>query len=274
MESLAMPIPIYQIDAFTDRVFSGNPAAVCPLDAWLPDATMQAIAAENNLAETAFLVADEGGQADYRLRWFTPMVEVDLCGHATLASGHLILNRLKTGSGAVSFITRSGVLRVARDGGRLSMDFPSWPPVEVPAPAGLAEALGAAPAAVLKAPQEPERDRLVAVFAGEAEVRGLAPDMSALKRMPGVSVCVTAPGDEADFVSRYFAPNHGIDEDPVTGSNHCLLIPYWATRLGKTDLVARQISRRGGTLFCRLDGDRVAIAGTAADYLKGEIEIA
>lgn len=268
-----MRIPIYQIDAFADRVFSGNPAAVCPLYSWLTDPTMQAIAAENNLAETAFFVPDETGAADFHLRWFTPVVEVDLCGHATLATAALIFADLMPDRERLSFRTRSGILRVTREGELYALDFPSYPPVEVTPPAGLAAALGVEPLAVLKAPQEPERDRLMAVLRSEAEVRAVRPDFGALKRMPTVSVVVTAPGEEADFVSRYFAPNHGIDEDPVTGSNHCLLIPYWAARLGKADLAARQVSSRGGTLHCRLEGERVKMAGKAARYLSGHIEV-
>jgi PhzF family phenazine biosynthesis protein len=267
-----MRLPIYQIDAFADRVFAGNPAAVIPMDAWLPDETLRAIAAENNLAETAFLISDETGEADYHLRWFTPVIEVDLCGHATLATAHYLLNIAAPDKPSVSFRTRSGILTVTRDGDRLSMDFPAYQTAEREMP-GLAEALGVEALASLHSPDEPERDRMILLLADEAAVRAVSPDISALKRFDDVSVCVTAPGDEIDFVSRYFAPNHGIDEDPVTGSNHSILAPYWAERLGKSDLVARQISERGGELRCRVGGGRVEISGRAVLYLKGEIEI-
>ncbi|UUX51518.1 PhzF family phenazine biosynthesis protein [Nisaea acidiphila] len=268
-----MRVPIYQIDAFTDKVFAGNPAAVCPLDTWLNDLTMQSIAAENNLAETAFFVSDETGEADFHLRWFTPTVEVDLCGHATLASSALIFDDLMPERDEVSFRTRSGVLRVRRDGDYCVMNFPSYPPAPRKTPEGLYEALGTTPVSLFDAPQEPERDRLMAVLENEDQVRALRPDFGLLKKLPTVSVMVTAPGWQVDFVSRYFAPNHGIEEDPVTGSNHCLLIPYWAERLGKKELLGRQISARGGELKCSLKGDRVEMAGRAARYLSGHIEI-
>ncbi|WP_420403573.1 PhzF family phenazine biosynthesis protein [Nisaea sp.] len=268
-----MRVPIYQIDAFTDKVFAGNPAAICPLYSWLSDLTMQSIAAENNLAETAFFVPDESGEADFHLRWFTPAVEVDLCGHATLASAALIFDDLMPDRAEISFRTRSGVLKVRRDGDHYVMNFPSYPPAPREVPEGLVEALGAKPAALFDAPQEPERDRLMAVYENEDQVRALSPDFGALKKLPTVSVMATAPGRQVDFVSRYFAPNHGIDEDPVTGSNHCLLIPYWAERLGKTELLGRQVSARGGDLKCSLKGDRVEMAGKAARYLSGHIEI-
>jgi len=268
-----MRVPIYQIDAFTENVFGGNPAAICPLYSWLTDPTMQSIAAENNLAETAFFVPDDTGEADFHLRWFTPAVEVDLCGHATLASAALIFDDLMPDRPEISFRTRSGILRVRRDGDYYVMNFPSYPPAKRDAPTGLFEALGAEPVALYDAPQEPERDRLMAIFENEDQVRALSPDFGALKKLPSVSIMATAPGWQVDFVSRYFAPNHGIDEDPVTGSNHCLLIPYWAKRLGKKTLAARQISARGGELKCSLKDDRVEMAGKAARYLSGHIEI-
>ncbi|WP_193183620.1 PhzF family phenazine biosynthesis protein [Nisaea sediminum] len=268
-----MRVPIYQIDAFTDKVFAGNPAAICPLYSWLTDPTMQSIAAENNLAETAFFVPDETGEADFHLRWFTPAVEVDLCGHATLASAALIFDDLMPDKNEISFRTRSGILRVRRDGAYYVMNFPSYPPAPCKVPDGLCEALGVTPVALFDAPQEPERDRLMAVLENEDQVRTVSPDFGLLKKLPTVSVMVTAPGWNVDFVSRYFAPNHGINEDPVTGSNHCLLIPYWAERLGKKELLGRQISARGGELKCSLKGDRVEMAGKAARYLSGYIEI-
>jgi len=260
----AMQLPIYQVDAFASAVFKGNPAAVCPLDAWLPDATMQAIAAENNLAETAFFVPE--GE-DYGLRWFTPAIEVDLCGHATLASAHVIFDRLKPGRDVVSFSTRSGVLTVTRAGDRLALDFPAQPPAPCTPPDDLGAALGGAPLEILGSVD------YMAVFGSAAEVRALAPDFRRLARLDRRGVIATAPGSDCDFVSRFFAPRAGIDEDPVTGSAHCALIPYWARRLGKDRLFARQISARGGELDCALRGDRVTIAGRAVLYLEGTIRV-
>jgi PhzF family phenazine biosynthesis protein len=262
-----MQLPIYQVDAFTSTLFSGNPAAVCPLDAWLPDATMQAIAAENNLAETAFFVR-EGN--DYALRWFTPAVEVDLCGHATLASGRIVFQFLEPQRDSVSFRTmKAGMLHVTRRGSDLlEMDFPSRPPAPVEAPKSLLAAIGGKPSAVLRA-----RDYLV-VYDSAAEVAALKPDFIALAKEDCFAAIATAPGEEGvDFVSRFFAPAKGIPEDPVTGSSHCTLTPYWAKRLGKAELEARQLSRRGGALRCTLQGDRVKIAGRAVLYLEGKISV-
>jgi len=258
-----MQLPIYHIDAFASRVFAGNPAAVCPLAEWLPDATMQAIAAENNLSETAFYCREPGG---YRIRWFTPGVEVDLCGHATLASGYLLLTRFMPDADAVSFASRSGPLRVVRAGDLFTLDFPAQPAVPGALPEGLAGALSAAPSAGLKA-----GDRLVAVYDSAAQIRALVPDMAAVARLAPAGVAVTAPGDDHDFVSRYFAPSKGIPEDPVTGSTHTTLTPYWAARLGKTALRAAQLSARGGELQCALRGDRVEISGHAVLYMEGRI---
>ena len=261
-----MRLPIYQVDAFAETPLTGNPAAVCPLETWLPGATMQAIAAENNLSETAFFVpAGEG----WHLRWFTPTTEVALCGHATLASAWVVFHFLEPWRHRVSFSTQSaGALTVARRGELLAMDFPAWPPQPCPPPPALGEALGREPAAVLAA-----RDYL-AVFEDAETVAALAPDFAALKRLDRFAVIATAPGrDRVDFVSRFFAPKNGVDEDPVTGSSHCTLIPYWAARLGKSELAARQLSRRGGSLVCALAGDRVTIAGRAVLYLHGSIEI-
>lgn len=274
-----MDIEIHQIDAFTDTVFGGNPAAVCPLDGWLNDDQLLAIAGENNLSETAFIVAENDGQADYHLRWFTPAVEVDLCGHATLATGHHLLRGPLSDRDQVTFKTRSGLLKVSKSGDILAMNFPAYPIAPYAASEtffnDLHAALGATPVGVFDAPDENEKVRLVAVYDDPQIIRQMRPDFSGLKRLDPISVCVTAPGGDlgCDFVSRYFAPSQGIDEDPVTGSNHSLLTPYWADRLGKTDLTARQISARGGQLSCRLAGARVIISGQAVSYLKGVISI-
>lgn len=261
-----MRTPIFQIDAFANRRFAGNPAAVMPMDAFLDDATLQAIAAENNLAETAFLVR-EGG--DYRLRWFTPTVEVPLCGHATLASAALVMERLEPGRSKVVFHSASGPLTVTRAEAGYVMDFPARPSERVAAPPGLAEALGVVPLEVFAN----VFNFLVLVENGEV-VRALAPDMAALVRLDRTGVIVTAPGDGTyDFVSRYFAPAKGIPEDPVTGGAHCMLVPYWAERLGKTAFRAFQASRRGGELVCRLLGERVELQGTCVFYMEGEVEL-
>ena len=260
-----MRLPIYQVDAFTDSLFGGNPAAVCPLEAWLPDAAMQAIAAENNLSETAFFVRDGG---DYALRWFTPTVEVDLCGHATLAAGHVVFHYLEPQRETVSFHTlKAGTLIVTRRADMLVMDFPARPASPAPPPPGLFAALGGAPREVLRA-----RDHLI-VYDTAAEIVALNPDLAALAKVDCWAAIVTAPGESGvDFVSRFFAPAQGVPEDPVTGSAHCTLVPYWAKRLGKMQLEARQLSRRGGALYCALQGDRVNIGGRAVIYLDGQIE--
>jgi PhzF family phenazine biosynthesis protein len=260
-----MTIPFYQVDAFTLGPFSGNPAAVCPLDAWLDDATMQSIAAENNLAETAFIVAREVG---YDLRWFTPTVEVDLCGHATLAAGYVVLNHLQPDLRSVSFETKSGTLIVTHDGERLSMDLPARAPTPAPVSAVLSDALGQAPSAV-----HLSRD-ILAVFDDEATVRALLPDQVKLAALDeGFGVIVTAKGDAVDFVSRFFVPKGGVAEDPVTGSAHCTLVPFWAQRLGRTKLVARQVSSRGGELHCEERGDRVIMSGRCVLFLTGGIHL-
>jgi PhzF family phenazine biosynthesis protein len=261
-----MRIPIYQVDAFTDRVFGGNPAAVCPLEDWIPDATMQAIAAENNLSETAFFVRDG---SDYFIRWFTPVHEMDLAGHPTLATAYTIFRFMEPGRDRISFRTvKAGTLVVARKGDLLSMDFPARPPSACATPPTMAAALGKAPVEVRAA-----RDYL-AVFERASDVAALAPDFGALARLDRVLTIATAPGEDGiDFVSRCFAPAGGIDEDPVTGSAHCTLVPYWAGRLGKTTLRARQISKRVGDLYCENRGERVSIAGKAAFYMQGTIEI-
>lgn len=260
-----MTIPIYQVDAFTMGPFTGNPAAVCPLDAWLDDATMQGIAAENNLSETAFLVANGHG---YDLRWFTPAIEVDLCGHATLAAGYVVLNHLQPDLDAVAFDTLSGRLVVSRDGDRLSLDFPARAPKPIAASPALVDALGEAPAEV-----HLSRD-LLAVYDDEDSVRRLAPDQAGLFALgEGLGVIVSAPGDTVDFVSRFFAPKAGVAEDPVTGSAHCTLVPFWADRLGKSHLVAHQVSPRGGELHCEQRGDRVIMSGRCTLFLTGSLHL-
>ena len=255
---------MYQVDAFTDRLFGGNPAAVCPLQAWLPDSTMQQIARENNLAETAFFIPQ--GE-DYALRWFTPELEIDLCGHATLATAHIIFTQMAEKRSVIRFHTqKAGILTVSREGELYTLDFPSRVPEQAELPAGLLEALGGPqPQAILKS-----RDYFL-VYETEADVAALQPDFSALNKIDAIGFIVTAPGDHSDFVSRFFAPQVGINEDPVTGSAHCNLIPYWAEKLNKTRLHAFQISERRGELRCELKGERVLMAGKAVTYLKGEI---
>jgi PhzF family phenazine biosynthesis protein len=264
---VAVRIPLYQVDAFaTEAPFTGNPAAVCPLDSWLPDAVMQAVAAENNLSETAFFVPEGDG---YRLRWFTPTTEVDLCGHATLASAFVVFGWLAPWRRSVTFQTeKAGPLTVSRNNELLALDFPSRPPQPCAMSQALAEALGARPTALFAA-----RDYL-AVFDRAEDVAALSPDFAKIAELDRFAVIVTAPGSGVvDFVSRFFAPARGVDEDPVTGSAHCTLIPYWAERLGKARLEARQLSRRGGALSCAHRGDRVTIAGRAKLYLTGAISI-
>ncbi|HLZ68223.1 MAG TPA: PhzF family phenazine biosynthesis protein [Aliidongia sp.] len=257
--------PIYQVDAFTDDLFGGNPAAVVLLQEWLPDALLQKIAAENNLAETAFLVPERDL---YHLRWFTPKLEIDLCGHATLASAQVVFEMLYPGRRSVTFLTRrAGPLTVTIQGDRLAMDFPARAPERVAAPTGLVDALGGAePVEVWAA------GKLMCVFETEGAVKALEPDFRKVAALDCFGVIATAPGNDGiDFVSRYFAPHAGIDEDPVTGSAHCTLVPYWARRLGKASLDARQISARGGRLFCEDRGERVSLAGRAVLYLEGRI---
>jgi predicted PhzF superfamily epimerase YddE/YHI9 len=260
-----MKLPLYQIDAFTSRLFRGNPAAVAVLTSWLPDATMAAIAAENNLAETAFVIP---GPDPRPLRWFTPTIEIDLCGHATLATADVLFRHYLPALREITFTTRSGPLVVARDGELLTMDFPARPGSPVTVNDALIAALGGA------RPREAFLARdLLAVLETEEEVRSLRPDLGRIASLDGMAVIVSAPGEKVDFVSRFFAPKAGVPEDPVTGSSHCTLIPYWAGRLGKKRLTARQISPRGGELQCELRGDRVTIGGQAVEYLRGEIEI-
>lgn len=268
-----MQLPIHQVDAFAEAIFKGNPAAVMPLEQWLPDATMQAIAAENNLAETAFFVPQKGGLGEdgYGLRWFTPEVEVDLCGHATLASAWVLFNRLGYQHDRISFFTRSGTLTVMKESGsdRLVLDFPVTKLTSVQPAADLIDAIGAKPVEVLAGIS------YVLVYDNANIVRNLRPNMNGLMTLDRFAVIVTAPGDRPgiDCVSRFFAPAKGIPEDPVTGSAHCSIVPYWAQKLGKTDIVAYQASRRGGTLYCRLDGDRVHMAGTCRPYMEGTVTL-
>jgi PhzF family phenazine biosynthesis protein len=256
-------LPYYEVAAFTDKSFGGNPAGVCPLTHWLDEGTMQNIAAENNLAETAFFVARG---ADYDLRWFSPTIEIDLCGHATVASAFVLFSELGLQGDTVRFHSRSGMLGVTRTDDILTLDFPSRPPTAALVPEALIRGLRKRPVEVLKS-----RDYF-ALFDTEADVRALQPDFGALGALDA-KVIVTAPGSDCDFVSRFFAPTAGVAEDSVTGSAHCTLIPYWSQRFGKKELFARQVSKRGGELYCRMAGDRVLIGGKAVLYNRGQIEI-
>ncbi|MEX1023719.1 MAG: PhzF family phenazine biosynthesis protein [Planctomycetota bacterium] len=264
-----MNLDLFQVDAFASHVFRGNPAAIVPLDgAWLADELMQSIAAENNLSETAFFRPSEAVDVDFDLRWFTPTTEVDLCGHATLAAAHVLFEHLDFPAGRVRFQTASGPLAVEKRGIELSLDLPVATLRGVDADAAITRALGAAPTELFAA-----RD-LLAVFDSAQDVADLTPDFRAFCDIEQRAIIATAPGDGAfDFVSRFFAPGSGVDEDPVTGSAHCCLVPYWAKRLGREQLLARQISRRGGDLSCTLAGERVHLAGEAHTYLRGAIDV-
>ncbi len=259
-----MNLKMFQVDAFAEKVFEGNPAAVCPLDQWLTDRLLQAIAVENNLSETAFFVRN-GAQFD--LRWFTPTAEVDLCGHATLAAAHVLYQHLGYTGAAIQFKTRSGPLTVTRSADSLCMDFPAAPPRAVTAPDPLVTGLGKRPTAVLAAYD------YVVVYDSEAEILRLSPDFRILQTLDRRGVVATAPGTQADFVSRCFFPNLGVDEDPVTGSAYCELTPYWHSRLGRRRLIARQLSKRRGSIACELKQDRVLLSGRAKDYMVAEIFI-
>ena len=259
-----MTIPIYQIDAFASKLFEGNPAAVCPLLRWLPDDLLQAIAAENNLSETAYFVPHGDG---YHIRWFTPASEVDLCGHATLASAFVIFHFLQESSDTIRFDSRSGQLTVTRDGDWLVMNFPAQPPVPCDAPQALVQGLGRTPAACLQS------EDYIAAFDSETDIKALQPDFEALKRRDRRGVIVTAPSAQYDFVARFFAPKLAVPEDPVTGSAYTQLAPYWAERLGPKRFYARQLSARGGELMCEAVDERVFIYGKAVPYLQGSIEI-
>jgi len=257
-------LPIFQVDAFASGGFHGNPAAVVILKAWPDDALLQRVAEENNLSETAFVIPRGGA---FPLRWFTPETEVQLCGHATLATAHVLFTRGYASGSAVAFETRSGTLGVRRRDDLLELDFPALPAASIEPPAALLEGLGVRPSEVLLA------QNFLAVFASETDVRALRPRFDRLRELGKVGVIATAPGDECDFVSRFFGPGVGVDEDPVTGSAHCTLVPFWSRRLGKGSLGARQVSARGGELFCEDRGTRVGIAGRVRDYLAGEIVV-
>ncbi len=261
-----MELPIYQVDAFTDKIFAGNPAAIVPLETWLPDETLQKIALENNLSETAFFVPNDTG---FHLRWFTPTVEIDLCGHATLATSWVIFNELNYDKNSITFDSLSGKLTVTQKNNALTLDFPIWPYEQINIDPRITDALGAEPLELYKAPD------WVAVYDDATIVQDMMPDMqklSKIKECRGIIVTAKGTGD-IDFVSRWFGPNEGIDEDPVTGSAHCVLSPYWATKLGKTSFKAKQVSARGGDLNCDLKGDRVFITGKATLFLKGIIYV-
>ena len=268
-----MQIPLFHVNAFANQRFSGNPAAVCPLQDWLDDETLRKVAAENNLSETAFFVSRPdhlGVHYHYDLRWFTPRCEVDLCGHATLASAYVLLNLLQPELRRVRFETRrSGPLTISKDGENFAMDFPaiSAEPCAHP-PEPLLHGLRSAHSILLEA-----NEMYVVVYETEAAIQNIRPDFSSLEQLHPFTVAITAPGNESDFVSRYFAPSYGIPEDPVTGSAHCLLTPYWAQRLDKSRLYARQLSERGGELWCEMAGSRVIIKGSALLTLRGSLRI-
>lgn len=257
-----MKIRQFQVDAFTSALFKGNPAAVCPLESWLDDTLMQRIAAENNLSETAFFVPVDQG---FELRWFTPAKEVDLCGHATLATAHVLFNHLNYPDSEIRFQTRSGELRVTKGDTGISMDLPAIRGKLCVTLEELTQALGKTPLSVMSA------SNYMVVYSSEDDIRQLQPDMAILGRLQLQGVIATAPGKEVDFVSRFFAPKAGIPEDPVTGSAHCMLTPYWANRLGKKRLLAKQLSLRSGDLICELNGDRVTLIGEAVTFLEGII---
>ncbi|MEZ0241793.1 MAG: PhzF family phenazine biosynthesis protein [Sphingomonas sp.] len=263
-----MKLPFAQIDAFADRPFTGNQAAVMPLEAWLPDDVLQAIAEENNVAETAFIIPDASGAADYELRWFTPAVEVALCGHATLASGHYVLGQYSDRQ-RVTFRTRkAGILEVARDRDRYAMALPAYPPEPAEVP-GLLEALGVETGEVLRHPNGYD----LVVLANAHAVLDVTPDFRALAAIGDTLNIVTAPGTDYDVISRVFAPAAGIDEDPVTGSAHSVLTPFWAKRLGRDSFTAYQASRRGGLVGCTLSGDRAILGGTCVTVIEGEFSL-
>lgn len=259
-----MRLPIYQVDAFAEGVFTGNPAAVMPLQTWLEDSLMQAIAMENNLAETAYIVKVADG---YELRWFTPQVEVELCGHATLAAAHVLFEHLDHTGEQITFHTRSGELRVARSGARLTLDFPRVDLAPIDVDLAVCNALGATASEAL-APAA-DNGSLLYVYEFQDDVEKLTPDFSALVSATSRCVIVSAPGDNCDVVSRFFGPGVGINEDPVTGSAHCSLVPYWSKRLHKTRLQCRQVSARGGNLDCDLRDGRVFMTGAAVTFMQG-----
>lgn len=260
-----MKLHIFQADAFAASLFKGNPAAVVPLQEWLPDETMQQIALENNLSETAFFIPENG---HFQIRWFTPKAEVNLCGHATLATAHILFNELNYPGQQIDFESKSGILAVTKVNDKLQLDFPADIANETEPIAEFAEALGCEPQLTLKG-----RTDYLLLFDSEETIRNLKPDFQLIAKTNARGIIVTAKGNEVDFVSRFFAPAVGVNEDPVTGSAHTTLIPFWSARLGKTEMTALQLSERGGQLWCTLSGNRVLIAGKAVTYLRGEIEI-
>lgn len=262
-----MKISLFYIDAFTSEVFKGNPAAVCILDTWLPDEVLQSIAKEHNLSETAFVIRED--KEVFQLKWFTPKIEVNLCGHATLASAHVLFNIYNFGSKPIQFKTKSGILPVRNSpDGKITMDLPAYKVEPTKASAILSAALGKPFKEVYETP-----NRLLVVYDNVKDIENLSPDFTKLMQLDARGIIVTAPGEETDFVSRYFAPKVGIQEDPVTGSAHCALVPYWSKRLNKTTLHAVQLSERTGELWCQLSNDRVLISGFAITYMQGTISI-
>ena len=259
-----MEIPLYQIDAFASELFEGNPAAVCPLDEWLPDELMQSIAGENNLSETAFFVPKSNG---FHIRWFTPVSEVDLCGHATLASAYVLFNILGHKKDTIEFDSKSGILAVTKDNEWLVMDFPAQPPFPCDIPDEIIKAFNPAPIECLKS------EDYIVVFESETDVESAKPDFEQLKKLDLRGVSITAKSNRYDFVARFFAPQYGIPEDPVTGSAYTQLAPYWASRLGSKRFSVKQLSSRGGELTCELIDDRVYISGKAVKYMEGKIKI-
>jgi len=259
-----MELTLYHIDAFTSKLFKGNPAAVIPLETWLPDDDMQSIAEENNLSETTFFVPTKTG---FHIRWFTPIREVDLCGHATLAAAYVLFNLLGHDKGFIEFDSKSGMLTVLQNKDWLVMDFPAQPPIHCEMPDDIINAFGKKPIECLRS------EDYIVVFETESDISSIKPDMDYLKKLDLRGVIITSKSQQYDFVSRFFAPKYGIEEDPVTGSSHTQLIPYWVQKLGKTKLTAKQVSRRGGELICELQNDRVLISGKAVKYLEGRIEI-
>lgn len=260
-----MNLKLYQVDAFAEKLFEGNPAAVIPLKEWLPDPVMQSIAVENNLSETAFFVPEKDG---FHLRWFTPASEVNLCGHATLATAHVLFNHLGYNHEVITFNSRSGILKVKKKQDLLQLDFPVSPLMQISLPPEIEKAVGKMPVACYMG-----REDMMLVFEWEKDIRNAVPDPGYIKTLKARGLIITAPSSEYDFVSRFFAPLEGIDEDPVTGSAHTVLIPYWANRLNKPEMIAKQVSQRGGILHCRLLTDRVEIGGHAITYMTGEINL-
>lgn len=259
-----MEISLYQIDAFASKLFEGNPAAVCPLDAWLPDEVMQSIAAENNLSETAFFVPKGNG---FHIRWFTPVSEVDLCGHATLAAAYVLFNILEFKKDKIEFDSKSGILTVTKDKEWLVMDFPAQPPVPCDIPEEIVKAFNTVPTDCLMS------EDYIVVFESEIDIESAKPDFEKLKKLGLRGVIITAKSTRYDFVSRFFAPRYGIPEDPVTGSAYTQLAPYWASQIGPQKFSVKQMSSRGGELTCEVVDDRVFISGKAIKYLEGKIEI-